>query len=117
MDQHRTLRVSVAVREELGELIGYEMDDPRLIDVCVTHVEISSDMRYAHVKISASEGGSTAALKGLEHAQNYLRHELAARLNLRRVPELHFTLDSHPDADTRVEILLRRAKRRQRTQP
>ena len=118
MDQHRTLRVSEAVREELSELIGYELNDPRLTDVWVTHVEVSPDMRHAHVKIGTGPGDgktnvTTVALAGLEHAQNYLRHELAARLNLRRVPELHFLLDSHPDADTRVEILLRRAKRRQ----
>ena len=117
MDPHRNLRVSDAVRAELSELIGYELRDPRLIDVAVTHVEVSPDMRHAHVKIGTGPGDGkantgAAALAGLEHAQNYLRHELATRLNLRRVPELHFMLDSHPDADTRVEILLRRAKRR-----
>ena len=109
MDQHRTLRVSDAVREELSELIGYELDDVRLKDVLVTHVEVSPDMRHAHVKIGVNEAGGAKAVAGLEHAEKYLRHELASRLNLRRVPELHFTLDSHPDAGTRVEILLRRA--------
>src|SRR5258708_25945715 len=109
MDQHRTLRVSEAVREELAEIIGYELDDPRLTDVWVTHVEVSPDMRYAHVTFGANEGGATQALAALEHAQNYLRHELASRLNLPRVPELHFAQDSHPDADTRAEMLLRHA--------
>ena len=117
MDKHRTLRVSDAVRGELSELIGYELDDPRLIDVTVTHVEVSPDMRHAHVKIGTGPddgkaSAGKAAMAGLEHAQNYLRHELATRLNLRRVPELHFSLDAHPEADNRVEILLRRAKRR-----
>lgn len=107
MDPHRNLRVNDAVREELTELIGYELDDPRLTDVRVTHVEVSPDMRHAHIKIA----GEAKALPALDHAKNYLRHELAARLNLRRVPELHFSIDSHPDADVRVDILLRRAKR------
>jgi ribosome-binding factor A len=111
MDEHRTLRVSEAVREELGELIEYELDDPRLADISVTHVEVSPDMRHATVKVAAEEPESHRALQALDHASHYLRHELASRLNLRRVPELHFSLDSHPDADTRVEILLRRAKR------
>ena len=30
MDERRTLRVSEAVREELTEIIGFEMEDPRL---------------------------------------------------------------------------------------
>jgi len=111
MDEHRSQRVSEAVREELAELIGFEMDDPRLADVSVTAVEVSPDMRHAHVKVAIHEGQEKKPLAALEHAKNYLRHELAARLNLRRIPELHFAADSHPDADSRIDFLLRRARR------
>ena len=31
MDEHRTLRVSEALREELSEIIGFETEDPRLL--------------------------------------------------------------------------------------
>ena len=54
-----------------------------------------------------------SVLAGLEHAKSFLKHELAARLNLRRIPDLHFSVDSHPDADSRVDFLLRRVKRNQ----
>jgi ribosome-binding factor A len=33
MDEHRILRVSETVREELSEIIGFEMRDPRLAAV------------------------------------------------------------------------------------
>ena len=112
MEQHRNLRVSDAVKEELSEIVGYEMDDPRLAGVTVTHVEVTPDMRHAQVKIAVDDGSETKALAALEHATGWLRHELASRLNLRRVPEMKFSVDSHPDADTRVEILLRRARRK-----
>jgi ribosome-binding factor A len=111
MDDHRARRVSEAVKEELSELIGFEMEDPRLISVSVTSADVSPDMRHAHVKVAAGAGEEKNALIALEHAANFLRHELAARLNMRRVPELHFSTDSHPEADSRVEFLLRRAKR------
>ncbi|MES1258260.1 MAG: 30S ribosome-binding factor RbfA [Acidobacteriota bacterium] len=111
MDEHRSRRVSEAVKEELSELIGFEMDDPRVADVQVTIVEVSPDMRHAHVKVAVDTGEEKKALTALQHAENFLRHELASRLNLRRVPELHFSVDSHPDADGRIDFLLRRAKR------
>jgi ribosome-binding factor A len=111
MDDHRAQRVSLAVKEELGELIGFEMDDPRLADVSVTSVEVSPDMRHCHVKVAVDGGQDKKSLAALEHAKNFLRHELASRLNLRRIPELHFVLDSHPDADSRIDFLLRRARR------
>jgi ribosome-binding factor A len=50
-------------------------------------------------------------MAALEHAQSYLRRELAFRLNLRRVPELHFELDRHAGADSRIDFLLKRAKK------
>ncbi len=111
MDEHRSRRVSEAVKEELSELIGFEMDDPRVANVQVTIVEVSPDMRHAHVKVAVDSGEEKKALTALQHAENFLRHELASRLNLRRVPELHFGVDSHPDADGRIDFLLRRAKR------
>ena len=111
MDEHRSQRVSEAVREELTELIGFEMDDPRLADVSVTSAEVSPDMRHAHVKVAIDEKSTKQAMAALEHAKNFLRHELAARLNLRRIPELHFSADAHADADSRIDFLLRRAKR------
>ncbi len=111
MDEHRARRVSDAVKQELAEIIGFEMDDPRLVDISVTLAEVSPDMRHAHVKVAVEPGNDKKALAALEHATNFLRHELATRLNLRRVPDLHFAVDSHPDADNRIEFLLRRAKR------
>ena len=111
MDDHRAQRVSEAVREELAEIIGFEMDDPRLLDISVTSAEVSPDMRHAHIKVAIDGANTKAAMAALEHARNFLRHELAARLNLRRIPELHFTADTHADADSRIDFLLRRAKR------
>src|SRR4249919_185704 len=104
MEEHRTQRVSQAVRDELAEMIGFEMDDPRLTDVSVTGVEVSPDMRSARVKVAVDEAMEKKALLALEHAKGFLKHELAGRLNLRRIPDLFFSVDSHPDADSRIEF-------------
>jgi len=111
MEEHRSQRVSLAVKEELAEIIGFEMDDPRLLSVNVTATEVSPDMRHAHVKFSSDSGAEKAAMSALEHAKGFLKHELATRLNLRRVPDLHFASDTHPDAESRIDFLLRRTKK------
>ena len=80
MDEHRARRVSEAVKLELSEIIGFEMDDPRLEDVSVTLAEVSPDMRHAHIKIATETGTDKKALAALEHAKNFLRHQLGARL-------------------------------------
>ena len=113
MDQHRRERVSETVREELAELIGFEMEDPRLAGVAVTDVQVGPDLRHAHVRVGVwgDERQRQAAMAALDHARHYLRHELARRLNLRKMPELHFEPDPAAGADERVEILLKRAKK------
>ena len=115
MDERRTKRVSEAVREELCEIVGFEMGDPRVVAVDITEVTISPDLRHAHVKVvlQGDQDQQKQALAALDHARHYLRHQLAERLNLRRVPELHFLADAWPDVEGRVERLLRRARKSQ----
>ena len=113
MDERRTLRVSEAVREELIEIIGFETADPRLLQVEVTEVHVSPDGRHATVRVAIRGGPreQKQSLDALEHAKHYLRHELATRLSLRHVPELHFDHDRHPDVESRIDFLLKRARK------
>ena len=56
MPQHRTQRISEALREELAEMIGYELSDPRVASATVTGIEVSPDKRHALVRIRVDEG-------------------------------------------------------------
>ena len=113
MDERRTLRFSEAVREELAEIIGFETADPRLLAVEVTEVQVSPDGRHANIRVGirGNEREQKESLDALEHARHYLRHELATRLTLRHVPELHFEHNRNPDVESRIDFLLKRAKR------
>jgi ribosome-binding factor A len=113
MDERRTSRVSEAVREELSEIIGFETDDPRLLAVEVLEAHVSPDGRHATIKVAirGDEREQRQSMAALEHARHYLRHELATRLSLRHVPELHFDQDRNPDVESRIDFLLKRAKK------
>ena len=91
MDPHRSQRVSEAIREELSELIGYEMNDPRIAMVDVTEVLIGPDMRHARVRLhlGGDENTRTQTMRALEGARHYLRRQLGHRLKLYRIPEMH----------------------------
>lgn len=113
MDERRTLRVSEALREELGEIIGFESQDPRLLAVEVTEVHVSPDGRHANVRVVVRGSGQEQkqSLAALEHAIGYFRHELATRLRLRHVPELRFERDKNPDVESRIAFLVKRAEK------
>ena len=74
---------------------------------------MSPDGRHATIRVAlrGTLSEQNASMKALEHAIGYLRHELATRLSLRRVPELHFQQDKTPDADSRIDFLIKRAKK------
>jgi ribosome-binding factor A len=118
MDEHRTQRVSEAIREELAEIIGYEMADPRLGGIDITEVLITPDMRRAQIRVHLG-GGEQArqqAMTALDGARGFLRRKLAARLRLFRVPDLRFEADAFVSDSRRLEKLLRRT-RKGRPQP
>ncbi|HUA21814.1 MAG TPA: 30S ribosome-binding factor RbfA [Bryobacteraceae bacterium] len=110
--QHRTERIAEALREELSELISYELSDPRIGSATVTDVQVSPDKRHAFVRVRVEDGAnSQSAIAALEHAGHFLRHELAARLELFRVPELHFQADIATELGGRMDQLLKRIKK------
>lgn len=116
MDQRRTARVSEAVREELSEIIGFEMSDPRVKGITISEVHVTPDGRQARVNVAIFGDGDQQkeALAALNHARAHLRHQLAGRLQLRHVPELTFTADAGIAASSRVELLLERVRKNKR---
>jgi ribosome-binding factor A len=113
MDPRRTERVSEALREELAEMIGYELEDPRIRKADVVEVLVSPDARHAHVrmKIEGDAAEQRETLDALDHARGFLRREIAHRLDLFRVPELHFEAAVATTLDQKAGRLLRRIRR------
>ena len=114
MDTHRAERISEALREELGELIAYELSDPRIQDANVTEVLVSPDKRHAQVRLhfnGADKAQQEETIQALHGARHFLRHQLAERLSLYRVPELHFEADVSSGANGKMQHLLKRVRR------
>ena len=110
---HRTERVADTLREEIAQIVGYELEDPRLTMVTVTDVRISADMRDArvYVTVAGDEKEHKDALRALRHAAPYVRKQLGLSLNLPRTPELHFVRDKVEEEGDRVDLLLDQIER------
>jgi ribosome-binding factor A len=105
----RSDRVADTLREEISQIVGYELEDPRLTMVTVTEVRVSDNLRDAKVfvTVSGSEAEHAQALSALKHAAPYVRKQLGMSLNLPRVPEIHFVRDRVEEKGERVDQLLR----------
>jgi ribosome-binding factor A len=109
-------RLSQAIREEIETILEGELGDPRIGLASVSSVVMAEDARSARVMVSVAgdENEAERTLEGLAAAKNYVRHELAERLRLRRPPELYFQIDRADELESRVDELLGRAKKRRR---
>lgn len=89
-------RAAADIQRELADLFR-EMKDPRVSKLLsIVKVDISGDLSYATVYVSAIEGyeKTVESVKGLKNAAGFLRRELGARLKLRKTPELRFIADN-----------------------
>ena len=104
----RPERVADILREEISQIVGYELEDPRLTMVTVTDVRISDNLRDARVfvMIAGNEEEHRQALGALQHAAPYVRKQLGLSLNLPRTPEIHFVRDVIEEKGERVDQLL-----------
>jgi ribosome-binding factor A len=109
-DGRRVKRVAERVRAYLGEALSRHIDDPRLVSLVVTHVELTDDLSLARIDVRLLGDDSPElrrrALAALRGAASRLRRELGPRLALRRVPELRFVYDTGLDAARRVSEIL-----------
>lgn len=104
----RPERVADIIREEISQIVGYELEDPRLTMVTVTDVRLSPDRRDAQVfvTVAGDEEEHRLALAALRHAAPWVRKQLSLSLNLPRTPEIHFVRDTVEERAERVDSLL-----------
>ena len=104
----RPERMAESLREAITEIVGYELEDPRLIAVTVTEVRVSENKRDAKVfvTVEGTEEEIRAALKALHNAETFVRRQVALSLNLHHAPHIHFVRDTVEERAGRIEQIL-----------
>jgi ribosome-binding factor A len=110
----RTNRIGEMVQRELAQLIQHEVSDPRVGLVTVSHVDVTSDLKYAKVYVTRlttveSQEEIDQCLQGLNRAAGFLRRGLASRVELRNIPELRFQYDKSLEHGFHMDELIAKA--------
>lgn len=118
MQEVRRARLQQVILEELSTVIAREVKDPRVPNILITSVEVSSDASFATVHFVIQ--GSTLdpddqnakraiedCIEGLNSASGFLRRHLSKALTVRHIPNLVFKADKGLDNASRVFALLK----------
>jgi len=115
----RPEQIAEVIREEVSQIVGFELEDPRVATATVTDVRVSENLRDASVFVTAegTDAEKAEAMKALQKAAPYVRRQLGSVLNLKYTPELHFVRDTVEESAARVEALLTEIKQESQERP
>ena len=108
MAGYKINRITSDIKISLSELLR-EIKDPRVSKLLsIVKVDVSGDLSYATVYVSAIEGYETTlqSVKALKGAAGYLRRELGSRMKLRKVPELRFVADNSIEHSANISRII-----------
>ena len=109
MAGYKINRITSDIKIALAELLR-EVKDPRVSQLLsIVKVDVSGDMSYATVYVSAIEGNDKTqeSVKALnKSASGYLRRELGSRMKLRKVPELRFVADNSIENSAHIQRII-----------
>ena len=110
----RTQRLGEQIKRDLALLIQRELKDPRIGMVTVNFVDLSTDLSYADVNVTAlvsddSDEKIIESLIILNEASTFLRMELGRALKVRKVPHLRFHYDDSLKRGARINALIHQA--------
>jgi ribosome-binding factor A len=92
----RSERIGAEMRRELAAILRDEVRDPRLRQVTIQEVRVSRDLSWAKVYFTCfplDEGSQEQARLLNGRLASFLRAQLARRIRLRIIPQLHFEHD------------------------
>ena len=105
----KNVRINAEVQKELSNIIRSGIKDPRVSPwTSVVAVEVAPDPKTckAYISVLGNEAAVEDTIAGLKSASAYIRRQLAASVNLRNTPEIHFIADQSIEYGVRMSHLI-----------
>jgi len=104
--KHRLLRVNELVKRELSRIVTRDLQFDDVL-VTINQVNVTPDLRNAHVFVSVlGKGSAPAVIAKLEANRTILQAEMAKTVVLKYTPHLVFHLDDSIERGARVFKIL-----------
>lgn len=101
-------KIAGIIQKEISEIIQFQLKDPKVGFITITDVTVTNDLSIAKIYVSflGQKPREEAGMKALHRSKGFIRSELAKRLNMRKVPELHFFIDDALERGNRIEQII-----------
>jgi ribosome-binding factor A len=115
MATRRQKRVASLIKEELSRLLIEGFQDSSSGLITITRVEMSPDLKTAHIYLSIFGGEQKETiLELLDKKKGYLRKSIASSVKLKYNPLLIFSFDQGLEYEAKIDKLLENIKKNER---
>lgn len=109
MANHNIARLTEDVKREISAAIP-QLKDKNIANglVTVTDVEITNDLSYCKVYVSALGGveNTEKAVEALQKAEGFFKKRINARIKMRKLPEITFIADNSLDYYEKINNII-----------
>ena len=107
MPNHNIGRLTEDVKREISVAIT-QLKDKHISEsiITVTRVELTNDLSYCKVYVSALGGRTEEAVKALQKAEGFFKRRINARIKMRKMPELIFLGDDSLDYYEKINDII-----------
>lgn len=104
-------RLADQVRDVIAQSFsGGRINNPKLQNVTITYVKLSSDLSVANIYYLANQEDKESVQKSLWSTRGFLRNQIAENVKIRQIPSLKFFYDDSVDEGSKIENLLNKIR-------
>lgn len=94
--------------EKISEILHDDIKDKDVKFVTITEVRINNDLSVAKVFFTSLEEDRKKVLESLNKASGFIRSRLCEKIQLRKMPEIHFLYDESVEYGQRIDDIIER---------
>ncbi len=94
--------------EEISKIIHEEIKDNDVGFVTITDARVTNDLSFAKVYVTSLSSDKDKSIKALNKASGFIRSLLCDRINIRKMPEIHFVYDESIEYGKKIEDIIER---------
>jgi len=101
-------RLNNTFMEKISEILHNEIKDKDVSFVTITEVRITNDLSYAKVYFTSLVDDRKKITDALNRASGFIRSSLSQKVQIRKMPEIHFVYDESLEYGKKIENIIER---------
>lgn len=101
-------RLNTAFVEKISEIIHNDIKDKDINMVTITDARVTNDLSFLKVYFTTLDTDRKKVITSLNKANSFIRSKLCEKMDIRKMPEIHFVYDESIDYGKKIEEIIER---------